>query len=75
MNGRLVYAKLNQARVAGMGTSVGIEFDAAIVHKPMERLELRFEGGVLAPGDAFQVGGIYKNQTAFGLMTKAAITF
>ncbi|MBX9766133.1 MAG: hypothetical protein K2X47_02590, partial [Bdellovibrionales bacterium] len=75
LKGRLIYAKLMQARTTGMDTALGFEFDTSIIHKPMERLELRLDLAVMAPGNAYQVNGAFKNQTAFGLMTKAAITF
>lgn len=75
LKSRLIYAKLMQARTTGMDLGLGFEFDTSIIHKPMERLELRLDLAVMAPGDAFQVNRTYKSQTAFGLMTKAAITF
>ena len=75
MKGRFFYAKLTQTPISGMDSALGFEVDTSIVHKPMERMELRLDLGVMTPGNAFKVGNLYKNETAIGLMTKAAITF
>ena len=75
MKSRFVYAKLTQVPVPGMESDLGFEVDTSIIHKPMERMELRFDLGIMAPGNAFKVGNQFKSETAIGLMTKAAITF
>lgn len=76
----LVYAMLNKEPIgaaANTATSLGWELDVNLTYKPYERLTWITEAGFLFPGDAWKAGTTnnFDNKFAYGLVTKAAITF
>ncbi len=74
-----VYALLNKDPIAGTSgsKSLGYELDLNITYKPFERLTWVNEAGFLMPGDGFKGGPAqsYENRFAYGLISKAAISF
>lgn len=79
-----VYALLNKdpllapggAGAAGTATDLGYEFDFNVNYKPLERLTWITEAGFLIPGNAWKGGSnSFENRFAYGLVTKAAISF
>lgn len=73
MNGRLTYASLNKA-VNGQSKSLGTEMDLGIYYQPYERFQIRADAGYLWTGAAYDIpGSAAKN--AYGVMTKAAVSF
>lgn len=76
--GSLIYGILNKDPIAGSGTSsnLGFEIDVNFTYKPYERLTWVTEVGLLFPGDAWKGGSTgLDNKFAYGIVTKAAITF
>ena len=85
--GTFVYAMLNKDPVltgtapnqksAGTSMDLGEELDLNMTWKPMERLTWITTIGGLLPGQAWLAGGLpgYTNSFAYGIETKAAISF
>lgn len=76
--GNLVYGILNKDPIPGANTSknLGFELDLNLTWKPYERLTWITEAGALFPGAAWQGGTLgLENKFAYGLVTKAAISF
>jgi hypothetical protein len=73
----LTYAQLSSDPLVGVEVdkSVGFEVDIALTYKPYDNVQWVNRIGFLSPGAAFEAGGTYKKETAYGLETKAAITF
>jgi hypothetical protein len=76
MKGRLTYAKLAEVQQVGQSKELGYEIDMGIYYRPFERFIIACDTGYLMTGDAFK-GGVanYKHDNAYGILTKAAITF
>lgn len=80
---KAIFAQLMNAKsfnVAGTNlvdttNNLGIELNAELVYKPRERVTWSTGLGVLLPGAAWKAGQDLDNQTAYGISTKAAITF
>jgi len=79
-----VYALLNKDPLlagsgsggAGTATDLGYELDLSVNYKPLERLTWITEAGFLLPGNAWKGGSnSYENKFAYGVVTKAAISF
>ncbi len=76
MNGRFVYAMLSKEQFVGGGKDLGMELDLGTYYRPHERLTLKLDAGVLFPGSAFEAGAMgLESETAFGVITKAAVSF
>lgn len=76
--GTVVYGMLNKEPIAGGNTStnLGVELDVNFTYKPYERLTWITEVGALMPGDAWKAGSQnLDNKFAYGIVTKAAISF
>lgn len=79
--GRFIYATLNETNllVNGAATEVesdlGFELDFNLTFKPHDRLTWVTETGLLFPGAAFEGGGNFDSEFAYGIVTKAAISF
>ncbi|MCB9073883.1 MAG: hypothetical protein H6623_09695 [Bdellovibrionaceae bacterium] len=73
----LTYARLTSDPLVGVNVdkSVGFEVDISLNYKPYDNVQWINRIGILSPGAAFAAGGLYNKQTAYGLETKAAITF
>ena len=75
----LVYAVINKDPIASGNTagSLGTELDFNLTYKPYERLTWITQAGFLFPGDAWKAGTAnnFETKFAYGLVTKAAITF
>jgi hypothetical protein len=72
--GTFVYGILN-ATEAGGSSNLGFEIDLNVTYKPFERFTWVTEVGLLFPGEAWQAPQGGDNQFAYGLTTKAAISF
>lgn len=57
------------------GKSLGYEWDIALNFTPRKGITWVNEAGLLFPGEVWKGGGQYQNSFAFGLGTKAAISF
>ena len=77
--GTLVYGMLNKDPIgngAGTASSLGTELDLNVTYKPLERLTWITEVGALLPGQGWKGGtSNFDNQLAYGIVTKAAISF
>jgi hypothetical protein len=76
--GTVIYGILNKDPIAGAGTdkNLGFELDLSATWKPYERLTWITQAGALFPGAAWQGGSLgLENSFAYGLVTKAAISF
>jgi hypothetical protein len=76
--GTLVYGMLNKNPLPGTdtATSLGFELDLNLTYKPYDRLTWVTEAGFLFPGEAWKGGTSgFENKFAYGLITKAAISF
>lgn len=76
--GSLTYATLDAAPIAGasVGSNLGFEVDLNLTYKPYERLTWTTEAALLFPGDAWKGGtSNLENKFAYGISTKAAISF
>ncbi len=78
----LLYARLQQDPIlnagaaAGTAKDLGFETDFRLNYKPYERFTWLTEIGFIFPGAAWQGGSMnYGNSFAYGLSTKAAISF
>ncbi len=78
----LLYARLQQDPIlvngvsAGTAKDLGFETDFRVNYKPYERFTWLTEIGLLFPGSAWTGGSMgYGNSFAYGLSTKAAISF
>lgn len=75
----LVHALLNRDPLgagSGTGTDLGWEVDGSITYKPQDRFTWISEIGFLLPGSAWAGGSNgFETKLAYGLSTKAAITF
>ncbi|MEK7355649.1 MAG: hypothetical protein AAB250_04330 [Bdellovibrionota bacterium] len=76
----IAYGILNKEPIsatANTATSLGWELDINLTYKPYERLTWITEAGFLFPGDAWKAGATnnFETKFAYGLVTKAAITF
>ncbi len=75
MKGRFTYAQLSQERQAGQSKDLGYEIDFSIYYRPFERFVVQMDTGYLMTGDAFKGAGTLENDDAYGILTKAAISF
>lgn len=75
MKGRLTYAQLSQERQTGQSKDLGYEIDMSIYYRPFERFVVQMDTGYLMTGDAFKGNGTLENDNAYGILTKAAISF
>ena len=79
LNGTFVYAMLNNDPVAQGSTAkdLGYELDLGVTYKPYDRLVWKTQAGFLIPGGAWRGSGTlnYENRVAYGIETKAAISF
>lgn len=78
VGGTVVYGILNKDPLAGGNTDkdLGFELDLNVTWKPYSRLTWITEAGALMPGSAWKGGSLgLENTFAYGLMTKAAISF
>lgn len=75
MKGRFTYAQLAQIRQAGQSKDLGYEFDASVYYRPFERFVVQMDTGYLMTGDAFKGAGALESDNAYGIITKAAISF
>ncbi len=76
--GSLTYAILNQNPFVGndISKNLGMEFDANLTYKPYDRFTWVNQVGLLFPGAAFNGGTLgYDNKFAYGISSKAAISF
>lgn len=76
--GALTYAALDTASIAGanVDSNLGFEVDLNVTYKPYERLTWITEAALLFPGDAWKGGtSNLENKFAYGVSTKAAISF
>jgi hypothetical protein len=77
--GTLIYAMLNKEPIAGgsTATDLGYELDLNVTYKPYERLTWITEVGALLPGSAWKgsAAQVFDNKFAYGVSTKAAISF
>ena len=77
--GTLVYGMLNKDPIgngANTASSLGYELDLNVTYKPMERLTWITEVGGLFPGEGWKGGtSNFDNKFAYGIVTKAAISF
>ncbi|MCB0362128.1 MAG: hypothetical protein KDD35_05385 [Bdellovibrionales bacterium] len=55
--------------------SLGYELDIGLSYSPKKGVVWQTDLGLLMPGSAFEVGGTYDAEFAYGLSTKAAISF
>lgn len=55
--------------------NLGYEWDISLNFSPRKGVQWLNQVGYLFPGDAWKGEDLYKNSNAFGLMTKAAISF
>lgn len=74
-----VYGRLNKDPLGpGFNTALdlGYEIDLSVSYKPMERVTWITELGALLPGDAWKGGSNnYDTKMAYGIVTRAAISF
>ncbi len=75
LNGRFLYAQLIEEQHPGQSTDLGYEFDVGVYHRPFDRFVIGVDLGYLVAGDAFKGPGTYENKNAYGVITKAAISF
>lgn len=77
MKGRFTYAQLSEAFRPGQSKDLGYEIDLGIYHRPFERFVIALDTGYLMTGDAFKGGTAdnFDNKDAYGIITKAAISF
>ena len=76
--GTVAYGILNEDPIPNGDTStdLGFELDLNLTWKPYERLTWITQAGFLFPGSAWQGGSLgLDNSFAYGLVTKAAISF
>ncbi len=76
--GRLTYAVLGEEPFPGGNTSsnLGFELDLNLTYKPYERMTWITEVGALFPDEAWKGGSQnFENKFAYGIVTKAAISF
>ena len=57
------------------GKGLGYEWDLSLNFTPRKGLMWINQAGFLFPGDAWEAGGLYDSKTAYGFVTKAAISF
>ncbi|MCM2281701.1 MAG: alginate export family protein [Bdellovibrionaceae bacterium] len=72
------YATLDTAPIVGanVGSDLGFEVDFNLTYKPYDRLTWVTEAALLFPGDAWKGGTQnFDNKFAYGVSTKAAISF
>ena len=76
MDGTLVAGWVSQNPLVGAdpGKSLGYEFDVSLTYSPRKGVMWVNQAGLLFPGDAWK-GTEYSNSFAYGLGTKAAISF
>ncbi|MEQ1875617.1 MAG: hypothetical protein ABL958_03160 [Bdellovibrionia bacterium] len=75
---RLVYATLQQTNFGAINadSSLGFELDVGTTYRPHEHFVFGFDLAVLFPGSAFAGGSAnFPKETAYGLSTKAAVSF
>lgn len=72
----LAWANLQQAPVVGASKSAGFELDLELHFVPIKGIKWINRAGMMFPGDAFKgVNSQFNNGFAYGLETKAAISF
>ena len=75
----VVYGMLNKDPIGGganTASPLGYELDLNVTYKPLERLTWITEIGALLPGEAWKGGSSgFENKFAYGIVTKAAISF
>lgn len=78
-NTRVIWAQLQRAQKVpseDISHSLGVEWDASLVYKPHDRLDVEIGSACFWPGDAFRGGGLNLPwDFAYGLQTKAAVRF
>lgn len=75
---RLTYAQLNKDPLnANVDSGAGFEVDLSLKYEPFKGFQWINRAGVFLPGAAFEGGAAnnYSTDSAFGLETKAAISF
>ncbi len=79
---RFTWATLNQsplpnsANAGNVDKAVGTEIDLSLTWRPTKQVVWGFESGFLLPGEAFKGGGrAYPTDGAYGIQTKAAVSF
>lgn len=75
LNGRFLYAQLLEEQHPGQSTDLGYELDIGVYHRPFDRFVIGLDFGYLVAGDAFKGDGSLENKNAYGVITKAAISF
>jgi hypothetical protein len=55
--------------------ALGYEVNVSLVFRPNERIVWENTLGYVAPGAAFEYGGAFQTSSAFGLLSRAAISF
>lgn len=75
MKGRFTYAQLAEERHNGQDKDLGMELDLSVYYRPFERFVVQMDTGYLMTGDAFKGSGNLENDDAYGIITKAAISF
>ena len=77
--GSFVWATANTSAFTGMDKALGYELDLNLTYKPYEKMRWITEVGMLSPGEAWRAGATTttdnENRFAYGITTKAAITF
>ncbi len=68
---------LNTSPISGKdtGKDLGYEWDVSVNYSPRKGVQWLNQAAYLFPGSAWKGDTLYKNSNAFGLMTKAAISF
>lgn len=77
MNHALTTGWLNNGQIANKSVSKGLgyEYDLSVTFSPRKGVMWVNQAGLLFPGEAFKGGGTYDSSFAFGLISKAAISF
>jgi len=75
MKGRFTYAQLAEEMYANQDKDLGMELDLSVYYRPFDRFVVQMDTGYLMTGDAFKGPGNLENDNAYGIITKAAISF
>ncbi len=77
IEGVLAAGWLDQADFGGLSANkdLGYELDLSLVFTPNERIVWKNSLGVMLPGSAFEVDGTYDTSSAYGFVSRAAISF
>lgn len=78
-SGTFIYGMLNKDPIPNSSStaeSLGFEIDISVSYRPFERFTWTTEAGLLFPGEAWKGGDLkLDNKNAFGVISKAAISF